>query len=87
MSVSLLKRELSVGDPVRVEWSDDDGFGCQGFGFVTGPIYTDPIEGSVLPVEWYSTGEASIAYLDDETITRTSGCECGNPFTLCHPEA
>lgn len=63
--------EFVKGDAVRIE----SGL----YGFVSFAKY-----GIIVFRTWYTEQRVITR---STKVTKCSGCECGNPFTMCHPEA
>ncbi|WP_433332463.1 hypothetical protein [Spirillospora sp. CA-294931] len=82
MSVLIEKFHLETGDAVRDNAGDH--------GIVTRAPYTHREYGTVADVEfvqWLGKPHLLEYQVFPQFLTQTSGCECGNPFILCHPEA
>lgn len=77
---------LEVGTPVRAEFVDDSDERQAVYGFVAaGPLAeTDTRKGFDRLV---MSERGIVAPYAREELTERSGCECGNPFSLCHPDA
>lgn len=57
------------------------------YGFIKSHPYTDGDGDTVVDIEVVDQGSS---YFDIDApmfLTITSGCECGNPWVKCHPEA
>lgn len=75
----------------KVEW--DDGLFRIGDAVMTSDGHYGFVKGFRLGVfkgtavvweDWYTE---RTWLTTPESLTKCSGCECGNPFTLCHPDA
>lgn len=77
---------MTPQDPTPVAIDNGDGWLPTYGWLVAGPINdVEAILGMTLIV--MDAKKWRLCYPDAWQVTKTSGCECGNPWTLCHPEA
>ena len=55
------------------------------YGITESAVYTHPRYGTVVDIYYPFADE--VWQVPPEFLERTPSCECGNPFSLCHPEA
>lgn len=73
-------QDFSVGTPVVTV----DGF----YGYVVAAVPEEHHVSEAIPVPVVLANDSyGIWFHAVAELTRATGCECGNPFRLCHPEA
>jgi hypothetical protein len=78
-----------VGDAVMVTGVDALGAPTLLYGWLAAgpPDQFDSAFGAGPGLLLHSQGWGYYVIDLDEEVTPVSGCECGNPFVLCHPDA